>query len=325
MADMENNERHDVNVPNDFVRSVIELSPDDIVKADKKRRSPLVFLTEHLRILILLVCTVVLVWSVIYILDTLNHYAMAEDLYGDLGELIMGNSGGAEIMFASPQAALSPDYNASQNLTPEDFEIPTINKEYELIRNKLMTLKKQYPDLYGWIILEGTVINYPIMQSTDNDYYLDHSYDGSKLKAGAIFADYRNNRDLMRNYNLVLYGHHMTNETMFNSLDKFLDESFFRTNNIINIYTLDGMFTYRVFSVYETDKYYPYIRTVFSSRESFINFANEMRDNSIHSIPGLTFDANDRILTLSTCTNRSDDGRLAVQAVMIEYYLANHS
>ena len=329
MADLHSPERHNQNEPNAFVRSVIDLSPDDIVTSENKQLSILTFLGKHLRTLILIVCAGILAWSVLYILDTLRQYAEAEDLYEGVGGLVMGNNGEAEMMYSSPQGAPTPDYNASQNLTDEDISdiinTVTVNKEFELVRNKLVSLKKQYPDLYGWIILDGTPINYPIMQSTDNDYYLDHSYTGGKLKAGAIFADYKCDRDLMRNYNLVLYGHHMTNNTMFHSLDNFLNANFFYTNNTVKIFTLDGMFTYKVFSAYETNKYYHYIRTHFTTRESFVNFANEMRDNSIHSVPGLTFGTGDRLLTLSTCTNRSDDGRLSVHAVMVDYYLAKKS
>ena len=84
------------------------------------------------------------------------------------------------------------------------------------------------------------------------------------------------------------------------------------------------MFTYRVFSVYETVMTYPYIRTRFESREHFVAFAEEIRDNSIFKVPDLTFATDDRILTLSTCTNRSDEGRLAVHAILVDYHLVNN-
>ena len=325
MADFTPRPHHDEKEPSEFVRSVIELSSDDIALPEKKKRSVSTFLSYHLRTFLLFLCIVVLLWSGFFILDSLRQYVEAETIYGDL---VMDNDGRVEIMFSSPQSVLTPDYLASQNLTDEDINDITngssLNKDFERVRSKLASLKKKYPDLYGWITLEGTPINYPIMQAADNDYYLDHSYTGSKLKAGAIFADWKCDRDLMRNYNLVLFGHHMTNNTMFHSLDKFLNENFFRTNNIVKIYTLDGMFTYQVISVYETNKYYPYIRTSFTTRESFVTFANQMRDNSIHKVPNLTFDTDDRLLTLSTCNNRSENGRLAVHAVMIDYYLVNN-
>ncbi len=328
MADFSSPERHDGNEPNEFVRSVIELSPDDIVTSDKKRNSLVAWFGNPVRFIILIVCIGIFMWSIVYILKTLQQYAEAENLYDNVGDIIMGEGEGAEMMYASPLAPLTPDYNSSQNLTDEEIgniiTNGTVNKEFERVRNKLAGLKKQYPDLYGWITLPGTPINYPIMQTTDNEYYVNHSYTGGKLTAGAIFADYTCDRDLMRNYNLVLYGHHMTNSAMFNSLDKFLDKSFFLNNNTVYIYTLDGMFTYRVFSVYDTNMYYHFIRTQFTSREYFIRFANEMRDNSIHPTPWQTFDAGSRLLTLATCSNRSEEGRLAVHAIMVDYYLVNN-
>jgi len=321
--------RHEKEKPNEFIRSVMSLSPSDIPQERGGRRSPLSILTDHLRLVIFLVCVGVLIWSGFYFYDTLKQYAEAEDLYENLGDLIAGDASYVEQMYSSPQSVPTPDYQASQKLTDEEIEDivtpvrPVINKEFERVHNQLVSLKKQYPDLYGWITLEGTVINYPIMQSKDNDYYLDHSYKGTKLKAGAIFADYRNHRTLTKNKNLVLYGHHMSNNTMFHSLDKFLAKSFFNTNNIVKIYTLDGMYTYKVFSVYETHMYYRYIQTAFGSYEDLDEFVREIADNSIHTPSGVTLNGDSRILTLSTCTNRSGNGRLAVHAVMIDSYEPN--
>ncbi len=303
----------------------MELSSDDIAP-DNKKKSPFAFLfSGGLRRIILVVCIGVLVWSSIYIVDTLRNYSLAESLYAQIGEEIIGDASGVEMMYASPPSVQTPNYDASQNLTDKDVTnlagSGTVNKEFERVKNKLYTLKQQYPDLYGWIIVPGTGISYPIMQSNDNAYYLDHSYTGAKLKAGSIFADYHNDRDLMRNYNLVLFGHHMTNNSMFHSLDNYLSADFFRTNNTVYIYTLDGMFTYQIFSVYETNKYYGYIRTIFSSRDGFVSFAEEVAGKSIHKTDTV-FGTGDRLLTLSTCNNRSDDGRLAVHAVMTDYYLS---
>ncbi len=320
--------RHDEE-PNEFVRSVIKLSPDDITKKKGESRSPLSFLLDHLRIVVFCICLAVMIWSGFYLIDTLQQYAEAEDMYDSLVDMVVGNAGLMEPMSLSSQSFPTRDHKASQDSSGGDIDDPiipqrpVINKEYERIRNQLEALKKQYPDLYGWIVLEGTVINYPIMQAKDNDYYLDHSYKGTKLKAGAIFADYRNSRTLMQNKNLVLYGHHMSNNTMFHSLDKFLAKSFFETNNIVKIYTLDGMFTYQVFSVYETNMYYRYIQTVFKSAKDVDAFVNEIAENSIHKASGVTLNGDSRILTLSTCTNRSEIGRLAVHAVMIDSYIAN--
>ncbi len=320
--------REEQEASSDFIRSVFQLSSGDIVK-EKKKTSPLAFLLNHLRVVVLLLCCAVLIWSLQYIVRSLVHYQKADDLYQDVGNLVMGGDGmsGTDIMLGSPMMPSSPDYNACQGLSDEDLnDIITpkpINEKYERIKNKLHSLKELYPDLYGWIELPNTPINYPIMQSDDNDYYLTHSYNGSYLQAGSIFADYRCGSSPKDNYNLILYGHHMSASnvgSMFNSLDKFLDGEFFRNNNTIYIYTLDGMYTYQVFSVYTTDKYYPYIQTMFTSGENFVAFAERMASNSVHHNGDLQFKPSDRLLTLSTCTNLSGDGRLAVQAVLVDAY-----
>ena len=158
------------------------------------------------------------------------------------------------------------------------------------------------------------------MQTDDNDYYLNHSYTGSMLGAGAIFADFTCEPKLMHNRNLVVYGHHMSNSSMFHQLDNFLKESFFMNNGKIVVYTLDGMYTYQIFSIYETDKYYPYITTYFASDEKFIEFAETAEKSSIYRKEDVVFNAESKILTLSTCNNRFSDGRLAVHAVMVEKY-----
>ncbi|MBE6637512.1 MAG: class B sortase [Ruminococcaceae bacterium] len=321
MSEHQNNTDRDA-----FARSVTALTPDDIPQKNPKKRSTADYLFNHIRVMLLLICGAILVWSLGYIFDTLKQYDRTDQLYDGLGDMI-ANGLGVEGMFASPSSPTTPDYDASQKLSGEDIEqigkpSEPVNKEFERMRNILLGLKSKYPDLYGWIVLPGTVINYPVMQSTDNDYYLDHAYNGDRLAAGAIYVDYHCKKDLWSNYNLVVYGHHMTNGTMFNSLDKFFNESFFRTNNTVYFYTLDGMFTYEVFSFYETNMYYPYIRTIFPNYSTFKEFSEEMRDNSIFEVEGLTFGDAERMLTLSTCNNRTDEGRLAVHAILVDAYLA---
>lgn len=307
---------------NEFLSSVIALTPDEIAPKRKRKRRVSGLLFDNFRRLILLLCSITLVVSLLLIFESLGEYAAADEMYGGL---VNQDNGTVEMLFASPSLSASPDYEKSQTLTEDDIgnlgTPPVINKEFERMKIKLTALKEKYPDLYGWIVLPGTVINYPIMQTEDNDYYLEHSYKGTPLKAGAIFADYRCHPDILENRNLVVYGHHMTNNSMFNSLDSFLKESFFETNNIVYIYTLDGMYTYEIFSVYETNQYYPYIRTNFPDDEVFLDFAEEMRENSIYRRDDIVFTAESQLLTLSTCTNRSQEGRLAVQAILVDAYV----
>ena len=310
----------------DFIASLDSVSAEDINAAAKSKKSASAFIADNLRLLILGVCLTALAVSLGFVVHSVIHYVKAGNIYSDAARF-MDLEAGLEPMYASAKSAPTPDFNDSQQLSKVDIDgydtvVKTVDKDYEKFRNKLYTMKQKYSDLYGWIIIPGTNINYPIMQTTDNSYYLTHSYEGSNLAGGSIFADYRNSATLVDNYNLVIYGHHMAANLMFHSLDNYLDEEFYRQNSQIIIYTLDGMYTYEICSVYDTNAYYYYIKTFFSTPETFVNWATEMVSNSIYPT-GAVFTANDRMLTLSTCSNRTSDGRLCVQARMVKYYSAN--
>ena len=306
-----------------FARSVAEFTSDDIPEREKKKESVIDVVFDKMRYIVLAVCSVVLVASVCYIIRSLIHYGKADDIYDAAKDIIMEGVGdGTPEMLPSGAVKPSPDFEKCQLLSADELNNITkpsgTNAEFARMKIKLTNLKKQYPELYGWIILPNTNINYPIMQHSDNDYYLNHSYTGLKLAAGAIFADYHCYPKLLNNYNLVLYGHHMLSNSMFHPLDKYLSKSFFEKNNKVYIYTLDGIYVYKVFSVYNTDKYYPYIQTQFLSMDSLNSFYQRIRKNSIYPTEDRVLTESDRILTLSTCSNRTEDGRLAVHAILEE-------
>lgn len=308
-----------------FAESLDSITADDICEAKKRKRRTSEVVLEGLRYALILICLAALLYSGVSIFSALRGYSDQEKIYGSIGDIVMNGSVGVEVMVAVPNMPLTPNYDASQKLTGADldqFRPVAVNKEYERIKIKLSNLKSQYPDLYGWITIPGTVINYPIMQTDNNDYYLNHSYTGVGLGAGSIFADYRCDKDVLDNKNLVIYGHHMSNNSMFYSLDYYFQSTFFNTNNTVYIYTLNGMYTYKVFSVYETNMYYPYIRTYFSDDPAFENFVNTIKNNSIHENGDLALDGVSNLLTLSTCNNLTDEGRIAVHAVLTEYYLS---
>jgi len=195
------------------------------------------------------------------------------------------------------------------------------NEELEKMRAGLASLRQINPDLYGWITVEDTTINYPMVQGRDNDYYLDHAYTGDFLPNGSIFVDYRNKKSITKNYNTIAYGHNITSGAMFHDVTKFFKDEYFENVNI-TVYTDDGIYIYEPFSIYETRYDYNYFRTSFASADEFIAFAEEVRDNSaMKSKSDMTFTANDRILTLSTCTNGAYYARYALHAKLIKTIL----
>ncbi|MBR3639727.1 MAG: class B sortase, partial [Clostridia bacterium] len=124
-------------------------------------------------------------------------------------------------------------------------------EELARIRASLASLSQTNPDTYGWITIPGTVVNYPVVRGTDNDWYLDHAYTGDSLPVGSIFADFRTADSVFDNKNLVIYGHNVNDGSMFGSLsDLFVEQEFFDACRIY-LYTPEGIFVYRPFSVHE--------------------------------------------------------------------------
>ncbi len=313
-----NNEKN-----NDFLRSLSSLTSDEIRVKKKKKHHILDMVLDNARFLILGICIAVFGVCMCFIGKTIIDYNEQNKLYDAVGNFVMNNEG-VEMMFPEFDAPVTPDHKTGLTLSQDDLSdytnVQVVNKEYAKVRVKLLNLKARYPDLYGWITVSGTNINYPIMQAKDNDYYLNHSYNGTMLGAGAIFADFTCEPRLLSNKNLVIYGHHMSNSSMFNQLDNFLKESFFMNNGKITVYTLDGMYTYEIYSIYDTNKLDPYITTYFSSNDIFVDFAERSEAKSIYRKEDILFTHKSKLLTLSTCNNRFEGGRIAVHAVLVDIY-----
>lgn len=200
---------------------------------------------------------------------------------------------------------------------PIVVEIP--EERLNEMSSTLQSLEDSVPDLYGWIYVDGTDINYPMVKGEDNDYYLNRATDRSWDVLGSIFVDYRNRWAVEDPYNrnIVIYGHNLTWGGMFHDVQKmFENEELFRSSYVY-IYTFDGVFVYEPIAVYEANAYYKYFRTHFDHGWEFTAFANGMAENSIYP-EDVVFDEDDRMITLSTCTNTYVDGRYVLQAKLVQ-------
>ena len=191
------------------------------------------------------------------------------------------------------------------------------DQDMEQMRASLTSLREVNEDVYGWIYVEGTNINYPLLRGTDNEYYLDHSYNHNYLPIGSIFLDCTTKDVITDNYNTVIYGHNVAaGSMMFHDVVKLLSEDLFYSAKIY-IYTMDGVYIYQPVSIYQTTSDYQYFRTQFGSEASFLEFANEVVSNSKFPTDA-TFSSGDTMITLSTCTNGAANGRYALHAKLVE-------
>lgn len=200
------------------------------------------------------------------------------------------------------------------------IEVPKENPYWNYINMNMINvdfngLKRTNPDVVGWLKVNGTNINYPFVQSSDNDYYLTHSFNKSYNGGGWVFLDYRNNGT--NNKNTIIYAHGRSDKTMFGTLKNVLNNGWLNnTNNyVIKISTETENSLWQIFSVYRIPTTSDYLQTNFNDETEYQNFLDMIKDRSSHN-----FDTNvastDNILTLSTCYNNSD--KIVVHAKLIK-------
>ena len=186
---------------------------------------------------------------------------------------------------------------------------------------KVKELKKENPDIIGWIEIEETNINYPVLQGEDDDYYLTHNYKREKTKNGAIFLTSKYNWNISNN-NYIIYGHNkMSSDQMFSDLLKYADEEFYNNHPIIRFTTEEDDKEYNIISVFKARVYYKSEKNVFryynfinyESEEEYNSFINEAKKVSLYNIEE-TPKFGQELLTLITCSYHTEDGRFVVIA-----------
>ncbi len=180
-------------------------------------------------------------------------------------------------------------------------------------------LKEFNVDTTGWIAFNGQCINYPIVRTDDNSYYLNHSFRGNKNAAGSVFMDCRN--ESFDDPNVVIYGHNMLDHTMFGSLKDVFQEEFWEKEecDIIWVTDIDShMRKYKIFSYYTIKAEDYYITTAFEDTAAYDKFLSVIQARSFRELD-VTVTTDDHILTLSTCSGPAGTGkRRVVHAKLIE-------
>ena len=195
---------------------------------------------------------------------------------------------------------------------------PTTEKTEMML--KLEELQKINPEIVGWIKIDGTDINYPVLQTTDNSYYMSHDYKKDDSRDGSIFLDKDYDCDIPST-NLLMYGHNNSNGTMFEDLMNYKKEDFYKEHQTIKLttnkedveYEIIAVFLSRVYYKSETNvfRYYYFINA--KTEKEFNEYIENSKKASLYNIDK-TAQYGDQLLTLSTCSYHTEDGRLAIVA-----------
>ncbi len=183
-------------------------------------------------------------------------------------------------------------------MTKYGIEVPEKNIDFDAMHREISE------DIYAWIYIPNTHIDYPVFQHpTDNSYYLEHNIDGSEGYPGCIYTENYNAKDFSDPHT-VIYGHNMRDTTMFSDLHLYEDEEFFENNRYVYIYTEDMVYVYKIFAAYQTNNAHQLLNYDFSDKntvKSYLeNTASRMEEPKVYD-EDTVFSEDDQILTLSTC------------------------
>lgn len=212
---------------------------------------------------------------------------------------------------------------ASSILSTVEVDSAKITKDKTEKMLQLEELQKENSDIIGWIKLKGTNIDYPVLQSKDNSFYMTHNYKKEYAKNGSIFLD-KDYDWTLPSTNLLLYGHNNQDGTMFQDLIKYKEESFYKDHPTINFTTTAEDAEYQIIAVFLSRVYYKSEMNVFryyyfikaENEEDFNSYIQNSKEASLYET-GNTAVYGEQLLTLSTCSYHTEDGRLAIVAKKI--------
>jgi len=206
--------------------------------------------------------------------------------------------------------------NTNNNQNNNSNNPSSIINNQNFINVNLNSYKQKNSETVGWIQVNGTKVNYPIVKHNDNDFYLKHDFYKRKTTNGWIFADYRNNFEKFDN-NTIIYGHNLINDTMFGSIPNILKNNWFsnKNNHYIKLSTDTTNSIWKIFSIYKISPVTDYLQTKFNSTITYQTFLNKLKERSKFDF-NTEINYTDKIITLSTCDDTGTK-RVVIHAKLI--------
>jgi len=204
---------------------------------------------------------------------------------------------------ASPETVTSAVADTTATLLPDEIR--------QRLIDSAQSLNSAYPNAIGWLYIPNTRISYPVMQGEDNEYYLHHDFDGSPLKAGSIFLDYRCENRLMNPIN-VLYGHNMKNGSMFAQITSYTTESFFEAHRYGWLSTPETVYRIDFFacSIVRSDD------RLYNGDSPISEWIPHIYDRTVVSRE-MSYSGNDRFISLSTCSYEFENARTVLTGRLV--------
>ena len=298
------------------------------MKTEERRK----YRNRNLLMIVLLVFfAAVFAFSLFKLIGILREYNQGKDIYSDIRDNYMAPENlvprptkarepeesreGETLVPGGP--VVDPDYAAYEHETKLDFLHTDF--DYILVPMYLPDLGKLTalnPEVKGWITIDGTHIDYPLVQGEDNEKYLRTAVNGERNNAGSVFIDFHIQNPFF-DRNTIIHGHNQRNGQMFHDLVRYSDPAFLSEHPYVKVFLTDGrMLLYRIYSAYVMTDTHTY-QYGFSSDESYRNYLDYTVQSSAYDT-GIVPETWQSILTLSTCTNEADEERYVIHGVLVE-------
>lgn len=250
-------------------------------------------------ILLFVALLLVFAYSAYRVTTTLHEYSESDNYYEKTRKVAVSTQ---------PPSQSAGSQGAGEEAVPLPADSSPMTVDFDALR-------QISPDVQAWLCLPDSVIDYPVVQGRDNDYYLHHLLDGSENPGGSVFFDFRNTLDFSE-YNTLIYGHNMSDGSMFHTLPQFKNQSYFDRHPYLYLNTPGGDYRLEVFACFVTwHDSRVYIRD-FGSRTEFMEWYELMRSYSDVS-SDVEVGPDDRIVTLSTCSYEYDDARYVLMTKLV--------
>lgn len=313
-------------LPGTFELSLDGFTAKSLPKQKKVKKKRKLGADGIARLIVLCVCIGVFAYAVVNIIQYKVDQWISNSMNEQIQNQMYQNIDEAQRVIGKQKPTrLYPDVDLLTYLGSDEagtnFVEPDRLDYYETLRDNLREITELYPNTYGWITVSNTQIDYPIMKTKNNEYYLKYSWKGERSSAGAIFADCTLSSDYASNRNVVIYGHDMTSGAMFRGIKQFFDSDYRYTlaqNMEITVITLDGVYIYEFFSGYRNETGF-FIKTSFKDDSQFTSFLKRIRSEN-RITKSASYDKSSKIITLVTCTNVSSkpNERYALHGILKE-------
>lgn len=262
-------------------------------KHRKTRQTRMLFLGIALGL-----CICILLFSVWKLASILLGYQSGESEYKSLRKYVT-------------EAPADPETVLADAASSEDEEGDSSDVAAPMTRIDLASLQELNSDAVGWIEIPDTAISYPLVHTTDNTYYLTHTFDKKSNRSGSIFIETSNATDFS-DLHTIIYGHNMKNGSMFAGLKNYDTKSYAEAHPYIYVDLADGSHCYQIFSAHEADETDITYTIGYRANDTYASFLDSLKNASLYDT-GVEVTQDDSVITLSTCT-KNGEKRFVVHA-----------